>query len=158
MAFPPATISTAKTNATVQQTDHPNHHNALADGVNDITAFLTPKTASAIVTAGYTGSIELRRTGFVVECSILVARATPLSVDNDLAGGAGIGTIPIGFEPGPAWNHRGVAYYTDDATATSTGELLTLVVNAADRSIRMGNHVDNLRQIRASLVWLTTAP
>lgn len=53
MAYPPGALAVDKVNATPAVDDHPNHHNAVANAVNDIVTELgtTPKGGSASLSA-----------------------------------------------------------------------------------------------------------
>jgi hypothetical protein len=59
MPFPVPPIAAVKTNATVQQNDHPEHHNLLAAGVNDLNAELVSRQRWFVQARRYTENVNV---------------------------------------------------------------------------------------------------
>lgn len=125
MAWPPATIATGKApGAPSSDTEHPDHHNALATAVNQIAAYVTwteveidfgstPQwsktftitdadcTTSALVQVVQSGNTATGRVGNDAEWDQLLLAATP---------GTGSFTLAAQAFPGPIVGARKVAY------------------------------------------------
>lgn len=93
MAYPPSDPAADKTNATVTLTDHPNHHNALANAIIDIIDELGsgPKGGSADLTARLS-ALDTTVSGKQASDTDLTAIAALVSAANKLAYATGSGT------------------------------------------------------------------
>jgi len=125
MAWPPATIAVGKApGAPVSDTEHPDHHNALAAAVNDTVKYVTwteveidfgttPQwsktftvtdadcTTAALVQVVQSGNVATGRVGNDAEWDQLLLAATP---------GNGSFTLAALAFPGPVVGARKVAY------------------------------------------------
>lgn len=126
MAWPPATIATGKApGAPTSNTEHPDHHNALAAAVNAIVPYVTwteveidfgsskPQwsktftitdadcTTAALVQVVQSGNVATNRVGNDAEWDQLMLAATP---------GTGSFVLTALAVPGPVVGRRKVAY------------------------------------------------
>lgn len=141
MSYPPSALAANKTALTKTLTDHPAHHNSIANAINDIVTELgtDPSGASA--------SLTVRLTGITYD-----------GTNNVLASGTKLAGY-IDFTPmsAPAWAEGRVFYSTDDKTLCYYTDINGVTMNIGEENWVKGRNTSGVQINNGAVVYISGA-